>query len=308
VSVINTASAQGGFLRVSATADGRQVLAIHRDRQASVLLAARDRLDAPRRLTAAGGAFYDLAFGPPPDLVAQLFTGIRPGIVRIARDGSVEPLLTGNRMGRTPATAPAGDTVVFVSERDGLDQIWRADANGTAAVPLTGGPGRSTAPACCTADGRVVFLSDVGGYPALWSVPLKGGAASPLSTRPALRPALDATGTRLAWVDLEAPDAAARQVVVAPMAALEQRKPVVSVPADAFFRWNPGGPALTFVQTKDGVSNLWDAPLDGGPARPLTRFTEEVIFGFDWSRDGREAALLRGSASSELLLIRERKE
>jgi eukaryotic-like serine/threonine-protein kinase len=306
--VIDTATAQGSFLRVAATEDRRQLLVVHADRTAAPVLASRDRLDAPERLPVASGPFYDVAFGPPPYLLAQLFAGLRPGLVRISREGTVEPLLAGDWMARRPVAAPGGDAVVFVAQRQGIDQIWRVAADGTGAVPLTGGPGSAGNPTCCTTDGRVVYEGTAGGYAALWAVPLRGGTAVSLSARPALVPTLDETGTRLAFVDLAAPDAVARQVVTAPMDALDQRTPVLEVPPGAFFRWSPGGRALTFVRTVDGVSNLWEAPLSGGRPRPLTHFTSETLFGFDWSRDGRELVLLRGGSATHLLLITEREE
>jgi Tol biopolymer transport system component len=307
-SAINTASAQGSFWRLAATADGRQIVTIHTDRAASILLAGRERLDAPRRVVSASGAFYDVTFGPSPYLLAQTFSGVRPGLVRVARDGSFAPLLAAALVGRSPVTAPDGKVVVFVAPWHGTDQIWRVGAEGAGARPLTGGPGSHRTPTCCTADGRVVFARDATGYSTLWSVPLRGGEAVQLSRRPALQPTLDDTGSGLAFVDRAAPDAAVHRVVVTPVDALDRRTPVPAVPPESFFRWSPGGGALTFVRTEAGVSNLWEAAVGGGAPRPLTRFTEQTIFGFDWSRDGKEVVLLRGSATSNLLLITEREE
>jgi len=44
-------------------------------------------------------------------------------------------------------------------------------------------------------------------------------------------------------------------------------------------------------------------PLDGGPPRQVTDFKSDRIFGFEWSRDGKQLALARGTESSDVVLI-----
>src|SRR5687768_7389104 len=63
--------------------------------------------------------------------------------------------------------------------------------------------------------------------------------------------------------------------------------------------------ALTFVDTINGVSNIWSLPLDGGKPVQLTDFKTDQIFWFDFSRDGRQLALSRGTQTSDVILIRD---
>src|SRR5262249_46338830 len=60
-------------------------------------------------------------------------------------------------------------------------------------------------------------------------------------------------------------------------------------------RWTPDGSGLTYVATEQGISNVWRQALSGGDAKPLTNFTENRIFFFDWSRNERKLVLVRGS-------------
>lgn len=73
-----------------------------------------------------------------------------------------------------------------------------------------------------------------------------------------------------------------------------------SVAPEGLSRASSGSPARS---TPSGVSNLWAQPVDGGPARQLTTFTSEHIFWFDYSRDGKQLALSRGTATSDVILI-----
>jgi Tol biopolymer transport system component len=46
------------------------------------------------------------------------------------------------------------------------------------------------------------------------------------------------------------------------------------------------------VLTRNGVSNIWQQKLTGGPPKQITNFESGQIFDFDWSRDGRQLALI----------------
>ena len=64
-----------------------------------------------------------------------------------------------------------------------------------------------------------------------------------------------------------------------------------------------GGEAVDYVLTRNGVSNIWRQKLSGGPPKQVTNFESGQIFDFDWSRDGRQLAVTRGSESSDVVLI-----
>jgi hypothetical protein len=66
--------------------------------------------------------------------------------------------------------------------------------------------------------------------------------------------------------------------------------------------WTIDGKALTYIDTKDGVSNIWAQPVDGGQKKQLTHFKSDLIFKYAWSHDGK-LALARGSKTSEVMLI-----
>jgi Tol biopolymer transport system component/DNA-binding winged helix-turn-helix (wHTH) protein len=68
-------------------------------------------------------------------------------------------------------------------------------------------------------------------------------------------------------------------------------------------RWAPEGDAVEYVLTRNGVSNLWQQKLTGGPPKQITNFESGLIFDFGWSRDGEQLALTRGSESSDVILI-----
>jgi Tol biopolymer transport system component len=73
--------------------------------------------------------------------------------------------------------------------------------------------------------------------------------------------------------------------------------------ASSGLRWTVDGRALTYVLTAGDVSNVWSQPVSGGPAKQLTSFKSSRIFSFDWSPDGEQLILSRGTATSDVVLI-----
>lgn len=68
-------------------------------------------------------------------------------------------------------------------------------------------------------------------------------------------------------------------------------------------QWSPDGRALTYVDVRKGVPNIWSQPVDGSPPRQITDFTSDLIYSFAWSRSG-DLALARGAWNSDAVLIR----
>ena len=69
--------------------------------------------------------------------------------------------------------------------------------------------------------------------------------------------------------------------------------------------WSSDGKSLTYIDTKDGVSNIWSQPVAGGPPKQLTHFNSGLIFYYAWSRDGKKLAIARGRKASDVVLIKD---
>jgi Tol biopolymer transport system component len=67
--------------------------------------------------------------------------------------------------------------------------------------------------------------------------------------------------------------------------------------------WSPDGKSFQYILSREGVGNLWEQPLMGGPARQLTHFKTDQIVDFAWSADGTRVAFARGTQNSNVVLI-----
>lgn len=70
-------------------------------------------------------------------------------------------------------------------------------------------------------------------------------------------------------------------------------------------QWTPDSRSLLYVKNEDDVSNLWSQPLSGEPSKQITQFNSLLISNFDFSRDGKELVMSRGTANRDVVLIRD---
>jgi len=77
-------------------------------------------------------------------------------------------------------------------------------------------------------------------------------------------------------------------------------------PDSAGFRFSPDGKSIAFVIDDAGVDNIWMQPVDGSKGRKLTHFNDsEKIQDFRWSPDGKSLGMLRFSSVSDVILLRD---
>ena len=159
-------------------------------------------------------------------------------------------------------------------------------------------------------DGRwVVFQSRVGASMA-WKVSIDGGGPVRLTDKWISNPTVSPDGSLVAcWYRDDQPNTPTKVAIIPfaggdPVKVLDLPRP--SFTSDAGLRWTPDGRALTYIDTINGVSNIWSLPLDGGPSKQLTDFKTDQIFWFDFSRDGKQQlAVSRGTQTSDVILIRD---
>jgi hypothetical protein len=67
----------------------------------------------------------------------------------------------------------------------------------------------------------------------------------------------------------------------------------------------PGHPVKRRARdARQGVSNIWIQPLDGGPPKQLNHVGKgDGILSFAWSRGGKQLAMARGDSASDVVLI-----
>jgi Tol biopolymer transport system component len=185
---------------------------------------------------------------------------------------------------------------------NGQYSIWRMDMDGSNQKQLTWGK-YDVFPSVSPDGLWIVFESSQGGKMVLMRIPSEGGPASQLTDYYSSWPSVSPDGKWIACVyspGQNQPDSLA----MVPFAGGQPAR-LFPLPVTAHYPlvWTPDGRAISFVNTVDGVANIWEQPVAGGPPKPVTHFTSGQIDYFNWSRDGR-LALSRGSERIDAVLIR----
>jgi len=244
-----------------------------------------------------------LAWTPDGRVVYQSRASGNPDLWITDANGRDPKQLTRESSAETsPVVTPDGRYILFSSRDEGKLNVWRMNSDGSDPKPLTSG----SQPA---ADNQsVYYVSSINGKLLLSRVSIDGGIPAPLTDYTVVGPVLSPDGKQLAcgFVDDQARSyrvGILRLEGGAPIKVLDlQRSSLLQG-----LRWTPDSQALTYIDTRAGVSNLWRLPLDGSAVKQITDFKTEQIFRFDWSRDGRSLAVARGFVTSDVVLVKDSK-
>jgi serine/threonine protein kinase len=301
------------YNRLSLTADSSVLVTVQTEIAAGVWVT--PQADASRARQISSGRYdgqLGVAWTPGGKII---YTSRESGLTDIwsmGQDGKDQKQLTANAATNLePWATPDGRYIIFSSTRKSasrnLRSIWRMDTDGSNLKQVTGELGGRFPKS--SPDGRwVVFSPPRASSLNAWKVSIEGGEAVPLTDKPTENPTVSPDGSLVAcWYRDDQPNRLTK-VAIIPFAGGDPVK-VLDVPTSvnitAGLRWTPDGRALNYVDTSNGVSNIWSLPLDGGKPVQLTDFKTDQIFWFDFSRDGKQLALSRGTQTSDVILIRD---
>jgi len=293
------------YVGLSLTADSSALATIQSDQVSNIWMAPKGDAAAARPITS-GSNRYDgtrgLSWTPDGNLLFASRTSGNHDIWMMGPNGTSARQLTAKaRTNVWPRACADGRYIVFYSDRTGTLHIWRMDADGSNPKQLTFGRGETLPD--CTQDGRAVVYTSVTTPPTIWKVSLDGGEPVPLTTTASVGPAVSPDGK---WLAYEYQDEKATPAMGIAVMPLEGRAPIrrFEAPGRASrLAWAPDSAAILYVREPAGVSNIWRQALTGGPPQQMTSFPSDQIFAFEWSKDGKQLALARGSENKDVVLI-----
>lgn len=290
----------------SLTADANTLVTLQRERQSNVWIVPQGQAQHARQITF-GNDKEDgraaLAWTPDDRIIyTSDINGKRKLWLMDADGGNAKPLTldTKDWGNGEVAIAPDGSFIVYVSAYD-LPHLWCMNLPNGEARQLTFGDGEAN-PQISPDGAWLVYTASIQDKPMLMKMPLAGSAATQLTNHYSAHPALSPDGKWIAYLREDEQPAVPPRTVVIPFAG---GAPIKSFAFDSpsLVRWSQDGKGLIYVDTRAGVSNLWQQPLDGSAPRPLTDFKTDRIYNFAWSRDGKQLACVRGADVSDVVLL-----
>jgi TolB protein len=172
----------------------------------------------------------------------------------------------------SPAWAPDGQQLAFMSSQNGEPEIYMASLNGSGLKRLTFAAGVSTSPAFNPKTGQqIVFVSDRAGDPVLYLANTDGTNVQRLDMPDmgyVVDPAWSPNGQLLAFswrrpsgnFDIYVMDIVTRQLVELTRDQARNERP----------SWAPDGRHIVFESTRTGTRQIWSMLADGSQPRQLT--------------------------------------
>jgi serine/threonine protein kinase/Tol biopolymer transport system component len=218
-------------------------------------------------------------------------------------DGSSRTLLTSSeRQNWEPSACGDGRYIVFLSNREKKIGVWRMDADGSNPLRLADESFASSPQ--CSPDGKwVVYRQGASSTMVQVPVTVEKPPQAVTQDTPYSSFSISPDGKLIVYLAISSDISKPNQMKVIPFGG---GTPIYQFgwPAAAGGpHWAPDGKAVEYVLTQEGVSNIWQQKLTGGPPKQITHFKSGLIFDFDWSRDGKQLALTRGSENSDVILI-----
>ena len=288
------------YTGLSLAADAGILAVVKSETEASIWVAPVGDASRARPVTSGSGkADTAPAWTPDGRIVYRSNASGTDDIWITGSDGGSPKQLTANaRINQSPAVSPDGRYIVFHSDRTGAPHLWRMNLDGSDQRQLTNGASGELG-AQFSPDGRWLIYSTSFSKRTLWRMPAEGGEPVQLNDKLSRAPTISPDGKLVAYFyrDENAP----WRIAVAP---LEGGQPLKTFDLNSTdLDWTPDGRAIAYADSKDGVSNIFAQPLDGGAPKQLTDFKADRIFSFDFSRDGKQLALSRGTVTSDVVLI-----
>jgi eukaryotic-like serine/threonine-protein kinase len=289
---------------VSLTKDSNALVTVQTQSSSDIWIMPTGNESLAKQITAGGSAGYP-TWTPDGKVVYLSSTGGVWNIWIMEADGTSQRQLT-FETSHPPAVTPDGRYIIYTLVRDGVPQIARVDINGGNQKQLTERSPLMIDPVGCSPDSQwLVYSADLG--KALWKIRTDG--SDPMQVAEGIEiktPVVSPDGESIACYYREQPGGGLKLAIIPFDGGQPSKVFAAAVPTYRYWlapRWTTDGRALAYVDTQGGVSNIWLQPIDGGAFKQVTNFKTDQIFSFDWSRDGKQLALARGTVTTDVLQI-----
>jgi Tol biopolymer transport system component/DNA-binding winged helix-turn-helix (wHTH) protein len=293
------------YRSISITDDSNSVLTVKTEQITQLWLNEKNAFNLAKQIYSETGmksGIEGFPFLPNGDLIARIGENGKDDIWRIETKTLKKERLTIDESENIhPTVSSDGETIVFSSNRNGLYQIWKTDKDGKNPQKVTNNETEPELFPHFSPKGDWIIFQQGWRKPNLWKVSTQGGNAIQLTKTTTIRPVISPNGKYFAYYYI---DKTIWGLAVADLTTAEVIKkfPLPATVISRTVRWTSDGNALAYVNTENGVSNVWLQPLDS-VAKQLTNYESERIFNFEWSADGKLFAITRGTINSNVVLL-----
>jgi eukaryotic-like serine/threonine-protein kinase len=296
------------YLSVSFTADNKALATVQSERTSNLWVMPPNDSARAAQITRDRNNRNRVAWMPDGRIIYNSDESGSLNLYLMDSDGGNAKQLTANSGWNGDASVSSdGRNIIFMSDRTGPPHIWRMDSDGGNQRQLTK-EAFNVRPQLSPDGQWIVYASSLkqGWY--IWKMPVDGGQPVQLTEKLSDFPAFSPDGKQIAcyyWEDSNAPTKIAIFTTEGGPQPIKTFTPTLPAGRETNLSWTADGKAIVYGFTRGGVSNLWAQPVDGSAPKQLTNFTSERILWFEFSRDGKQLALARGTQTRDVVLIKD---
>lgn len=223
----------------------------------------------------------------------------------IKSDGSEQTQLTSDRGADLLPTASAdGRFIYFLSNRSGQMSVWRTDGKGDKKIT----DGQDVFSVDLSPDDKWVYYtarSDSIFTQTLWRISPDGKDARQMTDKTTLAPRVSPDGKLIACYF---PVADGRSLKLT-LLLTETGEPVrqIETPTNdgpLLLEWKLDGRGLLFTARENGITSLWDQPVDGTAGKKIEEWQTQSIFRLAVSKNGDKLFYEQGVTANTVMLLR----
>jgi eukaryotic-like serine/threonine-protein kinase len=228
-------------------------------------------------------------------------------------DGTNQTQIAGSDRGvRFIQACGDGKHAVYAAVKNGESNIWRMDADGSNPTQMT--HEKFAVFPECAPDGQsfIYWNADTAAH---WRMGIEGGTPTQLNLPNSSGPvAIISRDNKVIAYSKAYPDTPQKraQIVGVPAAGGPVIFGVDAAPGatigGALPQWSVDGRAIEYSVLRGGAANLWRQPVPSGEIKTVTNFTTGVLRSAAWSPDGKILFTVRGSRSSDIILLKNEKK
>jgi Tol biopolymer transport system component/DNA-binding winged helix-turn-helix (wHTH) protein len=295
-----------GYVGLGVSRDGKKIVSVQQTRTNSIWAATLgDGSSAtPRRLTDDALLIQSMAYAPDGRIVFDSLDNGRMHLWTMNGDGSnrhqISPENIEEQYG---AVSPDGRFMVFLSNRSGAWQLWRAALDGSNPKQLTFGKDLPGTAKFASGD-KIIFEYPIDGQPRLVQMPIDGGDLTPITDVVPFDWGISADGKRVAY---SFPDASRNRTRVA-VQSLEDKSQIsyLEITPSDFLLFTPDGKSLLTkppTSVPDSVATVYSYPISGGEPKKIVSNPPENFYWADLSADGKQIGWVQGKLISNVVLL-----
>ena len=285
---------------LSVTQDGKRIATNQAERLSEIQVIDANDASSAKAITDPNRRFGEPVWPAGKALAGILYaSGGTSNLWAMTSDGGDKhPLAVPGSLSETePSGCPDRDEMVFTSRRGDAMNLWLARPAANEVKQLTFAINDHYPQ--CLAGGKVIYRSQVGSQLKTMQVSLNGGDPIEVSD--------------VSWENVISPDSSmfitestdpVTHIGRKTVKTRQGNQTLVAFDSDnSAAAWEPNGRGIAHVFTKDGRTEVWYQPLNGGAPRKMTRVGGRMIFWVNWSPDGRHLVCAVGRISTALILI-----